>query len=598
MSNIHNIDISLQDIVKKISKDVYLIPKFQRDFVWTSKDIIDLGDSIIRGYPISSLLIMPENGNLKIGYHGLLKDESSLNIVNSEEDSETKYYVLDGQQRMTSISKLFLSLDIRNEYYYDLLSILMERFPEDKIENDSGLNSSKAKINQEALCRSFNRGQDKSDKPTRDNNRFISGKSIIENKFGSVVSKFLRNLKDIDEDKFDKYMDYLNGILGAVSGYSVPATVISGDSELGVVIRVFEKVNSTGKKLTLFDLINAKSFQVQLEVYKGGLSTFLNNKIDDKISSNTNLKIGLQDFFKYNEDSEVYEKLDRIIRIFEIAHLLEQNSIPNLVQSNMLKRNAEFWFEMWNKKSHVLFNIIQWIEEENLLDIGQITFLEYAIAIFLANPQSFENARFKRDVKKYALYLTISNTNFSKSNLDTVEKLYDISKRVVNEHEFKKYDFDALFSTPNLTPSKVLEITTTKAEFRAVLNILYDEKPKGKFDRDILGNKVLKVNPSKFDNHHIYPKTRVSDFSNKSPYNSIANIVLVDSKQNREEIKDKTPSDYFKFIENLEGGRDFSEANLIDLNEALKVSSNDDALMFITSRANKIAEMINFFFKN
>ena len=84
MSNIHNIDISLQDIVKKISKDVYLIPKFQRDFVWTSKDIIDLGDSIIRGYPISSLLIMPENGNLKIGYHGLLKDESSLNIVNSE----------------------------------------------------------------------------------------------------------------------------------------------------------------------------------------------------------------------------------------------------------------------------------------------------------------------------------------------------------------------------------------------------------------------------------------------------------------------------------------------------------------------------------
>ena len=131
----------------------------------------------------------------------------------------------------------------------------MVRF-EDKIENDSGLNSSKAKINQEALCRSFNRGQDKSDKPTRDNNRFISGKSIIENKFGSVVSKFLRNLKDIDEDKFDKYMDYLNGILGAVSGYSVPATVISGDSELGVVIRVFEKVNSTGKKFRAIALQN------------------------------------------------------------------------------------------------------------------------------------------------------------------------------------------------------------------------------------------------------------------------------------------------------------------------------------------------------
>jgi len=58
MSNIENRDISLQEIVKNISKDGYLIPKFQRDFVWNTKDIIDLGDSIIRGYPISSLLIM------------------------------------------------------------------------------------------------------------------------------------------------------------------------------------------------------------------------------------------------------------------------------------------------------------------------------------------------------------------------------------------------------------------------------------------------------------------------------------------------------------------------------------------------------------
>lgn len=64
----------------------------------------------------------------------------------------------------------------------------------------------------------------------------------------------------------------------------------------------------------------------------------------------------------------------------------------------MLKRNAEFLvFEMWNKE---ITCFIQYYSvdrrRENLLDIGQITFLEYAIAIFLANPtRSFENARFK-----------------------------------------------------------------------------------------------------------------------------------------------------------------------------------------------------------
>ena len=61
MSNIQNIDISLQEIVKNISKNSYLIPKFQRDFVWNTKDILDLGDSMIRGYPISSLLTLYVN---------------------------------------------------------------------------------------------------------------------------------------------------------------------------------------------------------------------------------------------------------------------------------------------------------------------------------------------------------------------------------------------------------------------------------------------------------------------------------------------------------------------------------------------------------
>jgi uncharacterized protein with ParB-like and HNH nuclease domain len=34
MNNIQNIDISLKEIVKNILKSIYLIPQFQRSFVW------------------------------------------------------------------------------------------------------------------------------------------------------------------------------------------------------------------------------------------------------------------------------------------------------------------------------------------------------------------------------------------------------------------------------------------------------------------------------------------------------------------------------------------------------------------------------------
>lgn len=86
-----------------------------------------------------------------------------------------------------------------------------------------------------------------------------------------------------------------------------------------------KKVNSTGKKLTLFDLINAKSFQVEKnKLYQGGLSDFLTKKLNEAAKKCSKRKAGIDNFFKYDENSGTYEKLDKIIRIFEIASLLEK----------------------------------------------------------------------------------------------------------------------------------------------------------------------------------------------------------------------------------------------------------------------------------
>ena len=597
MSNIENRDISLKDIVKNISKDSYLIPKFQRDFVWITKDIVALGDSIIRGYPISSLLIMPENGTLKVGAHSLF-DEGLIN--KNIEDNESKHYILDGQQRITSISRLFLAIDNKWEYYFDLLAILVEKYRDDNIQNDSGLNldrSGSSKIRESNFCREFGIGKDKSEHPTKQNNRFISGKKIIQGQFNEVISSFLfRTLKDANDEDIAKYNNYLGVILGDVGGYKIPTTVIAGDSELGVVIRVFEKVNSTGKKLTLFDLINAKSFQVKNTSYKDGLSNYLTNKILSIIINNNDLKSGVNIFLNYDEDKESFEKLGKIIRIFEITSLLEKGSAPSIFQNNMLSKEPEFWFENWNNKGQRLLEIISWMDDERLFDIGQVTFLEYAIAVFLANPKSFDAVRFKTEIKKYALYLSLSGSTFSKSNLGIVDTLYSISKKITDNHESTKYDYASPSSNPNLTYEKILGFTTSKSEFKAIINIFYNDKPDGKFTTDIVGNKIKEVDKGKMDNHHIYPKSRVNPFSNKSKFNSIANIVLIDSISNRIDIKDKLPKDYFKLIISEEKGVFFCKQNLIDIDEVMKIDSEISAKEFIDNRAKKIAAIINSYF--
>lgn len=600
MSNIQNIDISLQEIVKNISKDSYLIPKFQRDFVWKNKDILDLGDSMIRGYPISSLLIMPENGSLNVGSHSLSKDDPPKDYEHKDDDNEVKFYILDGQQRLTSISRLFLNFDNKNEFYFDLLAILVEKFPDDEIQNDTGMNEncSQSKIT-DIFCRNFPLAHDKSEKPTRQNNRFISGKKIIDNKFGSVVSRFLRVFKDADEDAIDKYTDHLNAILGSVGGYSIPATVIASDSELGVVIRVFEKVNSTGKKLTLFDLINAKSFQIKNDSYKGGLSDYLANKIIESTSNDQSLRTGVNKFLKYDGDNRSFEKLDKIIRIFEIADLLKRQVVPSIFQSAMLMKEPEFWFEMWNSNGNKMLKIMSWMESEGLIDIGQITFLEYAMAIFIANPKSYDLVKFTKEIKKYALYLCLSGTGFNKSNLDTVERIHSLSKQMTDSHESEKYKFDSPSRSPNLNADQVLEITTSNSKFKAIINIFYLDKIKGNFTVDITGNSIKTLDRNRMDNHHIFPKSRVTDFNAKSKFNSISNFVVVDSMENRITIKDKTPQEYFNEIkqQSKEGDAEFfCSQNLIDFNEVIKIKMESDAEIFIRNRAAKIATIINSFF--
>lgn len=596
MRNIQNIDINLKEIVKNIKNNNYLIPKFQRDFVWNTNDISDLGDSIIRGYPISSLLTMPENGTLKVGATDLVKND----FIGSNDGEETKNYILDGQQRLTSISKLFLSYDNKNEYYFDLLAILGENFPDDQICNKECIKNKflKSKLD-DSFCRAFLIGKNNDEKPTRGNNRFISGKAIIGDKSGSIINRFLRLFTngEFSEDDIDKYTDSLNAILNSVGGYSIPVTIISSDSELGVVIRVFEKVNSTGKKLTLFDLINAKSFETQNEDYKGGLSDYLKNKIISKINIENSLKSGVNKFFSFDENEQVFEKIDRVIRIFEVASLLEKGNTPSIFQSAMLKKDADFWFDMWVEKGDQLLKIVSWMNNEGLIGIGQITFLEYASAILLANEQSFGTRRFKEEIKKYAIYLRLTGSSFNKSNLDIVEKLHEISKGMINHNGFDKYAYTSPIGKPSLSKDSILNATTSTAIFQAIKILFYKDKIGGNFTVDIMGHQI-KDTENSMDDHHIYPKSKVNNFSVKSKFNSIANIAYIDSTLNRVEIKDKKPCDYFVEIgsTNQDQASFNCKQNLIDIEEIKKVDSEDSASAFIEKRAEDIANLINEYF--
>jgi uncharacterized protein with ParB-like and HNH nuclease domain len=49
--------MSIKDAINKISMKQMYLPEIQRNFVWKEKQIEDLFDSIIMGYPIGTFLL-------------------------------------------------------------------------------------------------------------------------------------------------------------------------------------------------------------------------------------------------------------------------------------------------------------------------------------------------------------------------------------------------------------------------------------------------------------------------------------------------------------------------------------------------------------
>jgi hypothetical protein len=88
------------------------LPPFQREFIWTPTKVMDLMDSIYKGFPIGSLFYWKADRR----YVTLFRDIKSLSLPSPAPDQEL-FFILDGQQRLTSIWATFKGSIINGEEY-------------------------------------------------------------------------------------------------------------------------------------------------------------------------------------------------------------------------------------------------------------------------------------------------------------------------------------------------------------------------------------------------------------------------------------------------------------------------------------------------
>lgn len=88
-------------LAERVVTGVIRLPKFQREFVWSRQQVLDLMDSISRNYPIGSLLLWKSPLNLA-------SDSPIAGLrIQPRENDEQAAYLLDGCQRLSAICGAF-----------------------------------------------------------------------------------------------------------------------------------------------------------------------------------------------------------------------------------------------------------------------------------------------------------------------------------------------------------------------------------------------------------------------------------------------------------------------------------------------------------
>jgi hypothetical protein len=133
---VQNKKLPIRKIVSYLNDDEaegggFWLPNIQRPFVWNEDQIARLFDSIMREYPISTLLVWKTKEQVK---HRKFIDNflPDLKLTNFyvPDNTRSKMMVLDGQQRLQS---LFIGLRgsyFGRELYFDVLSGVLAA-PED-----------------------------------------------------------------------------------------------------------------------------------------------------------------------------------------------------------------------------------------------------------------------------------------------------------------------------------------------------------------------------------------------------------------------------------------------------------------------------------
>jgi len=510
-------------LLDEIKRGQIKIPQFQRDFVWGIQKSAALIDSIVKGYPVGTFIFWATKERLR---H--VRDIGSETLP-PPKDGEIASYVLDGQQRITSL-------------YATLKGLVVVR--------ESGQEDDFSKVYID-----LNAAEDEqiviTDVSHKDEKTIIRLTDLL---YGGLTS-----LAAYDATYHGKLEEYKRRI----EGYDFPVIEVR-DVPIDVATEIFTRINVGGSPLTLFEIMVAKTYDER----KG---FDLSAKFDELVE-----RLGTVD----------YETISDAIVLQLISLILKKECKKQVI----LKIDKAEFIDTWPKAIEALEQAVEYFR--NRYGIAVSALLPYNALLvpfsyyFFHHPDA-ASAVHRKNLEDFFWRVSLGGRYSSAVESKLAQDIRRIDAILADNSP--EYDWPIDLSPRFILENGWFN--TGRSFVKAILCLYARRIPKSFRDNSVVNirNNWLKQSNSK-NYHHFFPKSYLAK-KNEEEWraNNVVNITIVDDYLNKREIGAKAPSKYMKAFAKENDEIDTTMAtHLIDDLEEFGIW-NDDFNVFLDRRSSTIS---------
>lgn len=267
MSTFDSTKTPLPEIIKQITDGKIQLPDFQRGWVWDDDHVRSLLISVARSFPVGAVMLLETGGDVRFQVRPI------ENLTFNGPIPEPEILILDGQQRLTSLTQvLALNSPVKtfnekgkpiNRFYYLDINAALE---------DDRLDEAFISVEEDRTIKT-NFGRD-----------IVLDLSSVKNEceaFYFPCNQILNSdvweesLQEFAPEKFQTYMQFRKKVLNSFRSYQLPVIKLGKSTSKEAVCLVFEKVNTGGVPLSVFELVTAsfaaESFNLRDDWYGSSL---------------------------------------------------------------------------------------------------------------------------------------------------------------------------------------------------------------------------------------------------------------------------------------------------------------------------------------